>query len=488
MRALKAHEARVALDGGFFAVVANAPGPTIEEERRRRAFAIIQGNLAECTRQLYSNTVHMHEYIDRLEALMKETIDALEKHGSYYMNAITTHLLRHLPAQLARHGPMVEFSMFPFESALGANKNTLNMNKWRIASSMVNSWLRVRMTAMMCSVLRLEHRGELHARDTMRFELIPQRKARVVGEGRTHTLLQSEVHWLREWAIQNHPECVRFFRAYKRYQDGLKMEIEQWRKNKRRVSPRITYVRREVKRGPADDPKRWLGRDPTRREISDFLGDCPSVLSVQTHHRCSIGRDEFQTKPSHQKRAACHHWGLKVAGVVGGDATMGTMTKVDYYGELIKILRVNFAALHPSQERRSYTLFLGNWYNDADVTYDAIAKVVHIKKQPDGRAATWSNAEPLVDADVVSPMVYIGPHPYRDDVWVAYDRHADFLHRATHGYAPVVAEDEDGAETEAEEEAEESDESEEDDEDADEEEEERDIEEDESSDSSDDEM
>ena len=485
VKALKAHEARVAIEGGFFAVVANAPGPTIEEQRRRKPFAIIQGNLAECTRQLYSNTVHMHDYMDRLEELMKETIDLLEKHGSYYMNSITTHLLRHLPAQLACHGPMVEFSMFPFESALGANKNTLNMNKWKIVSSMVNSWLRVRMTAMMGSVLRLEHRGEMHARDTMRFELLPSRKARVIGDGQEYNLLQSEVHWLGEWAIQNHPECVRFFHAYKEYQDGLKREIRVWQQRKRKVTPHITHIRREVKRSPRDEPERWLGRNPTPREIEDFLGDCPRISSIRKHDRCAIGRDEFATKRSHGKRAACHHWGLKLAGVVGGDANTGVVTKVDYYGELRKILRVNFAALYPSRERRSYTLFLGNWYKDTDITYDAIAKVVHIKKPMDSRGGTWSNAEPIVDADVVSPMVYIGPHPYRDDVWVVYDRHADFLHRATHGYAPVEA---DGVEeTEEDDEAEQSDERlEGDDDDTDQEEEgEADIEEDVSSDSGD---
>ena len=436
VKALKAHEARVAIDAGFFAVVANSPGPTPQEARRRRNFAAIQGNAAEFARQLYSKTVHMHGYMDRLEQLTQDCVQGVEDHCSYYMNSLTTHLLRHLPEQVKRNGPAVETSMIVFESALGMNKN-LKMNMVHIAASILQTILRVRMIAQMFAVLKLMQRdrmgsdGLFHPRERMNFDLIPKRRVALVGQGKPHTLRPNQLIWLRRWMMHGHPECELFLRAYVKYKGMLQDEIQSYRARRAGSNKRIRYCEADAKKKAHVNPSRWLGREPTALEYSAFLHpeDCP-VVSVRRYKKCLIGREEFQTKHSHLRNAAHHHWGLKLEDVEGGDSTLGT-TKVDMFGILNEIFEVKFAPLPPSLESRTFTLFLADWYSNASVEHDPIAKVAMVKPE------TFDNSEPFVLAASVCPMVYIGPHPYRADVLVVYDRHADFLHRATRGYAPL---------------------------------------------------
>lgn len=81
--------------------------------------------------------------LDKLEQVINQTLDNMEKRCAYTFFVVNNHLLRHSVSQIRQHGPIGETWMYWAESAFGLNKH-ITMNPAKQVASIANWHARVR--------------------------------------------------------------------------------------------------------------------------------------------------------------------------------------------------------------------------------------------------------------------------------------------------------------------------------------------------------
>jgi hypothetical protein len=335
-------------------------------------------------------------------------MDAIEKHCSYKLMTIATHLLVHLPDQVALHGPLMEMMMFALESAFGMNKRYKVRPSHLVASmtgAIARQGMMFKMLAMMAT---LANDRVVSLETTSLLSIGSMRTIEPQGPPRDYVLNNIEAAKLLWWMRDTFPEVRALHDAYDKHIDTNVTEVVKTFKKKKKALPR----RIQLDVDAADVPKTvetamvWMGRPLTPKEV--YMLEAPRQCS--TYVRCNIGRELYRVREV-EGHMVHRRSGIKMTNVKDGKGY-----EHDYWGELVSILEVSL-----EYGMGKHIVFEGDWFDNAHVTPKDRSKIWYCN--PGHR----DNARPYASANTIAGQPCYAPHPHLQDTWVVLDRTGDFL-------------------------------------------------------------